>query len=72
MDQFFWFYVSQKQRIKMISQANLSLWKMGKWKQKNKHIKRWKWLLFIDKWKSPLGGIKGSVCDDALVQGYTK
>lgn len=36
MDQFFWFYVSQKQRIKMISQANLSLWKMGKWKQQNK------------------------------------
>lgn len=34
MDQFFWFYVSQKQKIKMISQANLSLWKMGKWKQK--------------------------------------
>lgn len=26
----------------------------------------------IDKWKSPLGGVKGSVCDDALVQGYTK
>lgn len=47
MDQFFWFYVSQKQRIKMISQANLSLWKMGKWKQQNKHIKRWKWLLFF-------------------------
>lgn len=50
MDQFFWFYVSQKQRIKMISQANLSLWKMGKWKQqnkKNKHLKRWKWLIFF-------------------------
>lgn len=47
MDQFFWFYVSQKQRIKMISQANLSLWEMGKWKQKNKHLKRWKWLIFF-------------------------
>lgn len=50
MDQFFWFYVSQKQRIKMISQANLSLWKMGKWKQQNKkktHLKRWKWLIFF-------------------------
>lgn len=50
MDQFFWFYVSQKQRIKMISQANLSLWKMGKWKQQNKktkHLKRWKWFIFF-------------------------
>lgn len=42
MDQFFWFYVSQKQSIKMISQANLSLWKTGKWKQQNKKTNTYK------------------------------